>query len=361
MDVWSLLITITGVAILYDRVIRKKLPIFDYESSLGRYIRPRPIESMILFGIIFNFLRALDAVLLVSDAVSNVIVLALLYELPWQFGLSAFSCYLFGIAHTVSHSSKVIRNNWFRSSIRIDIMCTSLITLPFITNNICVIAASIYAERNQLSKAKFFTDLLYYFWTFYCFTLSIFILFAGARLLKILGLHLKNQSDPESSAVQKIKHGAFKVRMVMLISITSLLIFSVIKCTYGIFRKEILLNGMLNLLVAIFWTFDGTFASTFVILTLLINPKALTQLNISSTDGSDTYAATRSQLGSASNITPIDVNIIAYQQGGYPLSNLPSFNEPVKEKYYPFIGSSEFEGLAISETHLLPDTKRYNM
>lgn len=56
----------------------------------------------------------------------------------------------------------------------------------------------------------------------------------------------------------------------MLISITSLLIFSVIKCTYGIFRKEILLNGMLNLLVAIFWTFDGTFASTFVILTLLI-------------------------------------------------------------------------------------------
>lgn len=90
-------------------------------------------------------------------------------------------------------------------------MCTSLITLPFITNNICVIAASIYAERNQLSKAKFFTDLLYYFWTFYCFTLSIFILFAGARLLKILGLHLKNQSDPESSAVQKIKHGAFKV------------------------------------------------------------------------------------------------------------------------------------------------------
>lgn len=44
-----------GVAILYDRVIRKKQPVFEYESSLGRYIRPRPIESMILFGIIFNF------------------------------------------------------------------------------------------------------------------------------------------------------------------------------------------------------------------------------------------------------------------------------------------------------------------
>jgi hypothetical protein len=26
-----------------------------------------------------------------------------LYELPWQFGLCAFACYLFGIAHTVSH------------------------------------------------------------------------------------------------------------------------------------------------------------------------------------------------------------------------------------------------------------------
>lgn len=100
----------------------------------------------------------------------------------------------------------------------------------------------------------------------------------------------------------------------------------------------------------------------FILTNMYINsPKALTQLNISSTDGSDTYAATRSQLGSTSNNTPIDVNIITYQQGGYPLSNLPSFNEPVKEKYHSFIGSSEFEGSAISETHLLPDTKRYNM
>lgn len=25
-----------------------------------------------------------------------------MYEIPWQFGLGAFSCYVFGIAHTVA-------------------------------------------------------------------------------------------------------------------------------------------------------------------------------------------------------------------------------------------------------------------
>lgn len=25
-----------------------------------------------------------------------------MYEIPWQFGLGAFACYVFGIAHTVA-------------------------------------------------------------------------------------------------------------------------------------------------------------------------------------------------------------------------------------------------------------------
>lgn len=68
-----------------------------------------------------NIVRVLDAVLLITDAAPNVIFRAskyihcntfttksnnhyiVLYELPWQFGICAFACYLFGIAHTVSN------------------------------------------------------------------------------------------------------------------------------------------------------------------------------------------------------------------------------------------------------------------
>lgn len=68
-----------------------------------------------------NIVRVVDAVLLITDAAPNAIFRAskythynipttksnkhciVLYELPWQFGICAFACYLFGIAHTVSN------------------------------------------------------------------------------------------------------------------------------------------------------------------------------------------------------------------------------------------------------------------
>lgn len=44
-----------GCALLFHRVVNKKLPMFDFKtSSEGCFIRPRPIESMLFFGIVFN-------------------------------------------------------------------------------------------------------------------------------------------------------------------------------------------------------------------------------------------------------------------------------------------------------------------
>lgn len=86
-----------------------------------------------------------------------------------------------------------------------------MITLPFISNNICSIAAAIYAERGDFVKAKLYTNMLYFFWTAYCFTLASWIIFAGLRLLKILRLHLDYQHDLQGSTVHKIQNGTFKV------------------------------------------------------------------------------------------------------------------------------------------------------
>ncbi|KAI7897690.1 uncharacterized protein BX663DRAFT_527585, partial [Cokeromyces recurvatus] len=271
----------------------KGFPIFDFGSQTEHkyIIRPKPIESLLFFGAIFNILRCIDAILLVTDAAPNAIFKSLLYELPWQFGICAFACYLFGIAHTVSNSSKFIKNNWIKITFKTDVLCSIMITLPFLTNNVCVIGASVYAERGDMAKAKIFTDILYFLWTAYCFTLALCILVAGLRLIAILKHHLKNQAtlDPDNNSITgKIKNGLFKVRMIMSISITSLLIFSFIKCMYGILRVPLLKTTGLNLAIAIIWTFDGTLASILVAVVVFINPKALTSLNITSNNDSST-------------------------------------------------------------------------
>jgi hypothetical protein len=40
--------------VLYHRVILKKMPIFEFSSSYGNFIRPKPVEAMILFGTIYT-------------------------------------------------------------------------------------------------------------------------------------------------------------------------------------------------------------------------------------------------------------------------------------------------------------------
>lgn len=98
-------------------------------------------------------------------------------------------------------------------SIKIDIVCNIMITLPFITNNICSIAAAVYANRGDMIKAKGFTDALYFLWTIYCFTYAVWIFLSGLKLVSLLKLHLNNQrdEDPNSVIVLKVRRGLFKV------------------------------------------------------------------------------------------------------------------------------------------------------
>lgn len=57
--------------------------------------------------------------------------------------------------------------------------------------------------------------------------------------------------------------------MVMTISITSLFVFSFIKCAYGAMRTTLLKNNALNLAIASVWTYDGTLASMLVVMTVI--------------------------------------------------------------------------------------------
>lgn len=117
-----------------------------------------------------------------------------------------------------TQSSKTIYNAWFHSPVRIDILGTTFITLPFISNNICSIAAGIFADRGDDFLASQFTHALYYFWTIYCGSLGFMILVAGIRLLRLLEHHLKMQHDLRIN-IAKIKTGAFKVKLSIVMSL----------------------------------------------------------------------------------------------------------------------------------------------
>ena len=161
---------------------------------------------------------------------------------------------------TYKQSNKIIYDNWIRSPIIIDSVCVSIISLPFITNNICAIAAGIYAIHGDIHMATKFTDALYCFWTFYTGILAIIILYAGARLLRLLNQHILEKSDGRVN-VAKVKLGALKVQIIVFTAFICLGVFAVVLGLYAGARVPITVNKTYNALISALWTYDGAIAT----------------------------------------------------------------------------------------------------
>ncbi|KAJ8655640.1 hypothetical protein O0I10_008729 [Lichtheimia ornata] len=304
----SAVVSVIGIALLFYRLYYRKQQIFTNRTPTG-FIRPKPIEAMLFMAIIFNLLRMIQAIIIVTDAAPNPAFRSFMYEIPWQFGLGAFACYVFGIAHTVADSSKTIYSAMFSSPLRIDILSTTFITMPFITNNICSIAAGIYAERGEDFIAGQFTHAQYYFWTIYCGSLGFMILFAGIKLLRLLGHHLRMQHDLRTN-IAKIKTGSLKVKIIMLVGCVCLWVFALVLCLYGVLRDQIIRNTGYNLAISAVWTYDGVVATLLVEMALILNPRMTASLGVSgvSTNGSqsDPSGGTTLSTSYAHNVTSID-------------------------------------------------------
>ncbi|KAG2223138.1 hypothetical protein INT45_005694, partial [Circinella minor] len=271
------LVGLLATWITYHRVFVLKQDIVDFRS--GFFPKPRPIESMAFMGSIFNFLRMAHAIILILDAIPNQAFRSFFFEFPWQFGFGALACYFFGIAHTLSDSNKIIYDNWVRSPIIIDSICVSIISLPFITNNICAIAAGIYAIHGNIYMASKFTDALYCFWTFYTGVLAIIILYAGARLLRLLNQHIIEKSDGRVN-VSKVKLGALKVQIIVFTAFICLGVFAVILGFYAAARIPITVNKTYNALIAALWTYDGAIATACIEFAIILNPRIATLASV---------------------------------------------------------------------------------
>ncbi|KAI9276443.1 hypothetical protein BY458DRAFT_505930 [Sporodiniella umbellata] len=270
----SAILLVIGTVILFYRVPFKQGVFFD-PVPYTYFIRPRPLQSLFVFGIIFTILRIISLTLIITNASPSPILTAFLYELPWQFGICALACYIFGIAHIVSNTCSMTNHYSVLHTNRVDLVFTLQTVCPFVLNNAFSIIAAVYAEKGNYSLAKAFTNGLYYMWTIHCIFLCLCSLYFGYGLMVLLKAHLRNQEnqDEDDSKIQKIQNAIFRAKMLVLNTALTLFIFSVLKCIYSTFRLSLLKNEFYSYIMAAIWTFDGTFASAFVCLTLIINPK----------------------------------------------------------------------------------------
>ncbi|KAK4520188.1 uncharacterized protein ATC70_008319 [Mucor velutinosus] len=169
-------------------------------------------------------------------------------------------------------------------------------TFPFLTNTSCALAAGIYAIRGNDEMASKLTMAQYYFWTFYCGYLGTLLLFAGVRLMRLLDKHLLVQSELRVN-IQKVKTGALKVRIIVVVGTSCMWIFAFLLGLYSACREAVMMNQATNMVVAAVWLFAGPIATFFVEIAVLINPEIAAQLGHLSFGSSSDSRMSHEQLG----------------------------------------------------------------
>ncbi|KAI9274303.1 hypothetical protein BDA99DRAFT_590854 [Phascolomyces articulosus] len=280
------ILAITASFIILQRVIYNNQTFFDCRTGIPR---PKPIESMGLFGIIFHVLRVIHAVIIITDAAPNLAFRSFFFELPWQFLFCAVACYMFGIAHTLSSSSRVLYDNWVRSPHMIDGVCFIIIILPFLSNNITSISSGVYAVRGDLSLAGAFTNASYYCWTVYTAFLGVLIFYAGFRLIRLLRRHFIEKPGTTAEDVEKFALSALKVKIIILTASLCLFVFTIVLVLFASLREQILAYTPYNLAVGIIIAFNGVVGTGIVIFAVILNPRVatLTGLVTSSSGGGE--------------------------------------------------------------------------
>ncbi|CAO3634950.1 unnamed protein product [Cunninghamella blakesleeana] len=277
--VWSAVATIIALIILYWRVKYRNQQFFDLS---GKYPRPKPIESMGLFGVLFNLCRIVHACVLITDVSNNPYFRAIMFELPWQFGIQALSCYLFGVVYTLNSSTSAtnqsIYKSWIKSQKTVDFICIVMMILPFATINPMAAVSAYYAKHGDTVKATIWTDALYCLWIVYTFILGGLILYAGIRLLNLLNEHLKKNGEINAS-INKIRLGAAKLKIIVGIGCFCLWAFTVMIILYVSARTYIITNYGFSMAIACLALFNGPLATSIIEVALLLNVNFLNGLD----------------------------------------------------------------------------------
>ncbi|KAI9307365.1 hypothetical protein BJ944DRAFT_197765 [Cunninghamella echinulata] len=262
-----------GTAILTDRMIIKGHRLFEFGSAKG-WLRPMPIDCMLFFLTIFNILRLITSVLLITNtARNNWIARSFTYEIAWQFGYGSFALYLIGIAQTLADSHKAISSGWLPSPKTVDFIGGTFFFAPFLLNNVCSLATGILAKSN-IPVAIIFIRILYILWFIHCGSLGTAVLLAGWRLIRILNQHLAkfHHSGSGERRATSIQNGIFKIKAVVIIIAICLYLFATFLLLYGALRDQIMTSTVGSLILSGIWNWLGALTTLAAQAAILFNP-----------------------------------------------------------------------------------------
>ncbi|CAO3577926.1 unnamed protein product [Absidia cylindrospora] len=271
---WSSLSCILILGVIGWRVGYRGQKIIEMH---GFFPRPKPIESLGLFGGLSNFARMIHSILLVTDAARFPTFRLLVFDFAWQLGFTAFTCYLVGVSHTLAVSNQTIYKAWVRSPAFVDGFCVVTILLPFVVPTIFNVLSGVYGTQGKMDLAEKYTAINYYCWGAFAFLLTILIMFAGIRLVNLLNEHLSSQLNRHNN-MAKIKTGALKVKITMLAACGTVGALAIIAFIYAAARTSITLYPPYGIALAVIVNYIGPAAATVICLAVLLNPTILTNI-----------------------------------------------------------------------------------
>ncbi|KAI8336359.1 hypothetical protein BC941DRAFT_428999 [Chlamydoabsidia padenii] len=282
-------VIIIGIGLLYHRLVNLKQVIFEYRNN---FLRPRAMESILFFMVLHNILRLVQAISVVTDTAQNIIFRQFIFEFSFEMGYTTLGVYLFGIVHALRESDRVIFDQWMYSPLFADILCTSIIVSPYITNTICSLGAGISGYMGLMDQANAFTQALYTVWTAHCVVICSLTILAAYRLLNILNAHIKRKEETNTNIdVSKVKLGASKVKIIASTSSICMFLYSGVAITYGTLRVQIITHVPYNIFLFIAWNGLSLLASSLIAFSVILNPR----MKLSLLFTSDTSGATRTR------------------------------------------------------------------
>ncbi|KAI9266048.1 hypothetical protein BY458DRAFT_216660 [Sporodiniella umbellata] len=324
---WNVVLIIPTLSVLYDRLIVKKRVVFERVPHT-MFIRPRPIEALSVWMLLFIVCRVIDFAILLSRIEVNPIFQSVFFDLTWEFGLCATTCYVFGLAHTVSNSSEITKRSKFLSRSKVDIGFTVITLVPFLFNTTCSILSGVYVD---------------------CIVLAAMTIYFGISILKVFEIHFNNRRGSSDPSVDNVKNSMLRMNAISIVLTGNYLFYAVIKSVYCIGRDEMMKNKTFNVVLCTVWNLVATINVTLVLVALVFSPRLLNPLSFSS-NSSGTEAVELSSERLESSLSTETYPKRYEDQKNYYNTTIESARTKTKKK-----DESYSSRLSISQTKLIPN------
>ncbi|KAI7858370.1 hypothetical protein BDC45DRAFT_498185 [Circinella umbellata] len=259
---------ILASVLLFHRIYYKGHTIWNTGGPGTGLLRPKPVDGMLLLFIIFNSLRAITSIVLVTDVGNgNWLARSFLYEIPWAFGLGGITLYLIGIAQTIAQSN--CASGWLPDPRVIDAFGIFFLFAPLVVGESLTIAAGAIASKN-VYVAETLIRTNYSIWLLWTGGVGVAVLYASLRLIRILRNHHKKFQQARN--YEAVKSGIYKIQLTAFSYVVCLFSFAAVLILYGILRSSIIANTKGSIFLGAVWALLGG-ATTFVVeVAVLVNP-----------------------------------------------------------------------------------------